>query len=77
MLDFTEIMESKTSVEDDFDVKRKQQEESLSLMLPPLKKEAKKIDEIYTLTELIDVSLLDRLNDEALEILKTAPAHMP
>lgn len=76
-LDFTEIMESKASVKDQFDVKRKQQEETLSLMLPPLNKEAKKIEEIYALTELIDVSLLERLNDEALEILKTAPEHMP
>lgn len=69
-------MESKP-LTDEFDQKRQQLEENLQAMLPPINTNAKKIEDVFTLNQLIDQSLLDRLNEEALALLKTAPEHMP
>lgn len=69
-------MDSKTDA-DEFDLMRQQQEDNLQSMLPPVNMDTNKIECIYTLNQLIEQSLLDRLNEEALAILKTAPEHMP
>ncbi|XP_037029717.1 uncharacterized protein LOC119069693 [Bradysia coprophila] len=56
-------------VEDEFDKKRMMGELFLESRLPKVNKMATKISEIYQLDDLIDMSLLSRMDEEALAVL--------
>lgn len=60
------------TVEDDFDKSKIQQDQHLGEIVPKMNKEAKKLVDVYKLTELIDSEALDCLNDEAMSVLKTS-----
>lgn len=42
-------------------------------MLPPVNKNATKLDDVYRLNEIIDEVLLSRIETEALTVLSTEP----
>lgn len=56
-------------MEDDFDKKRLLGELFLESRIPKVNKTAVTINEIYQLSDLIDVSLLNRMDEEALAVL--------
>lgn len=56
-------------VEDEFDKKRMMGELFLESRLPKVNKNATKISDIYQLEDLVDMSLLSRMDEEALAVL--------
>lgn len=56
-------------MEDEFDKKRLMGELFLESRIPKLNKTAVTINEIYQLSDLIDDSLLNRMDEEALAVL--------
>lgn len=65
----TEHQNKEPEIEDEFDKKRLIGELFLESRLPRMNKTAVTINEIYQLTDLIDESLLNRMDDEALAVL--------
>lgn len=62
---------------DDFDISMAEREEQQKAMLPKMNAAASKIDEIYELTDLISMDLLNRLESDAIEVLKTERTELP
>lgn len=56
-------------MEDEFDKKRMMGELFLESRLPKVNKTATKLSEIYQLDDLIDMSLFNRMDEEALAVL--------
>lgn len=56
-------------MEDDFDKKRLIGELFLESRIPRMNRSAETINEVYQITDLIDASLLNRMDDEALAVL--------
>lgn len=56
-------------MEDDFDKKRLLGELFLESRIPKVNKTAVTMNEIYQLSDLIDISLLNRMDEEALAVL--------
>lgn len=46
-------------------------------VVPKLNKEATKLVDVYNLTDIIDLEILDSLNDEAISVLKASPDVLP
>lgn len=69
VLEFTNSLLNKQ--EDEFDKAKIQQDQHLEEIVPRMNKEAKKLVDVYKLTELIEPEALDCLNDEAVNVLKT------
>lgn len=63
--------------EDEFDRAKEQQDLVLEEVVPKLNKEATKLVDVYNLTDIIDVEILDSLNDEAISVLKASPDVLP
>lgn len=62
---------------DAFDVSQADREMHLESMVPPMNKDAKRLDEVYRVTDLIEASLLDRLDAEAMQLLQTKVDEIP
>lgn len=58
--------------EDEFDKAKIQQDQHLEEIIPRMNKEAKKLVDVYKLTDLIEPEALDCLDDEAVNVLKTS-----
>lgn len=63
--------------EDEFDRAKEQQDLVLEEVVPKLNKEATKLVDVYNLTDIIDLEILDSLNDEAISVLKASPDVLP
>lgn len=66
---FSEHQNKEPEVEDEFDKKRMMGELFLESRLPKVNKNATKISDIYQLEDLVDMSLLSRMDEEALAVL--------
>lgn len=62
---------------DNFDLSQAEREQHLESMVPPMNKEAKRLNEVYRLTDLIPESLLNRLDSEAMQLLQTKIEEIP
>lgn len=68
---------SKLVEKDTFDDGQLQRQSHLEAIAPPLNKNAKELSNVYNISELIGENLLERLENEALEVLKTSPENLP
>lgn len=68
-LSILEHLNKEPEVEDEFDKKRLMGEMFLESRVPKLNKFAIVAKDIYQLSDLIDTSLLNRMNEEALAVL--------
>lgn len=57
--------------EDEFDKSKILQDQHLEEIVPKMNKDAKKLVDVYKLTDLIEPEALDSLENEAVEVLKT------
>lgn len=62
---------------DEFDRAKEQQDNVLEELVPKMNKEATKLIDVYTMTDLIESSVLDSLKDDAINVLKTSPDDLP
>lgn len=62
---------------DEFDHGTAEREEQQKAMLPKYNADATKLGDVYTLTELISADLLERLESDAHEVLKTSRDQLP
>lgn len=75
---FYTVTTNKDDVEkDDFDQIQEERAKHLEKMIPPMNIAAKKVNEVYKLTDLIDFELLVRLESEAIKLLQTDPEEIP
>lgn len=63
--------------EDEFDRAKEQQDLVLEEVVPKMNKEATKLVDVYNLTDIIDLEILDSLNEEAISVLKASPDVLP
>lgn len=63
--------------EDEFDRAKEEQDMVMEEVVPKLNKEATKLVDVYNLTDIIDLEILDSLNDEAISVLKASPDVLP
>lgn len=62
---------------DEFDHGTAEREEQQKAMLPKFNASATKLGDVYTLTDLISSDLLDRLESDALEVIKCTREELP
>lgn len=58
--------------EDEFDKSKIQQDQHLEDIVPRMNKDAKKLVDVYKLTDLIEPEALDSIDEEAVNVLKTS-----
>lgn len=66
-----------TGEKDAFDVAQAEREEVMRTMVPKLNAEAKRLEDVYQLGDLIDEGLLQRMNDDALAVLNADRDDLP
>lgn len=72
-----ELNQSAVEKVDEFDEVKLEQDQILEDMVPKMNKDATKLVDVYSLTELIGKEILDSLNTEAITVLKTNPDDLP
>lgn len=72
-----DINQSAVEQQDEFDRTKEQQDQLLEEMVPRMNKEAARLVDVYRLIDLIDTDLLDRLDNEAIAVLKGPPDDLP
>lgn len=73
----SDINQSDVKQEDEFDRSKEQQDHVLEELVPKMNKDAKKLVDVYNLEELIGSDVLDILNNEAINVLKSDPDDLP
>lgn len=72
-----ELNQSDVKKEDEFDLVKEQQDHVLEEMVPKMNKEATKLSDVYTISDLIDIEVLDSLKADAITVLKANPDDLP
>lgn len=62
---------------DAFDVAQTEREDALKSMVPQLNEQAKRLEDVYRLTDLIDEGLLRAMDEDALAVLQTDISDLP
>lgn len=73
----TDLNQTGVPQEDEFDRAKEQQDLVLEEVVPKMNKEATKLVDVYNLTDIIDLEILDSLNEEAISVLKASPDVLP
>ena len=63
--------------EDEFDKSKILQDQLLEDMIPKMNKEATKLHEVYCITDLIEPAILEKLETDAVKVLKTNSEDIP
>lgn len=66
-----DIGQSSIKQKDEFDREKEEQDHILEKLVPKMNKEATKLIDVYNLEDLIDEDVLESLNEEALDVLRT------
>lgn len=62
---------------DAFDVAQTEREDALKSMLPQMNEQAKRLEDVYRVTDLIEEGLLRAMDEDALAVLQTDVADLP
>lgn len=72
-----DIGQSGTKQKDEFDREKEEQDHILEELVPKMNKEATKLIDVYNFKDLIDDDVLESLNEEALDVLRTNYQDLP
>lgn len=72
-----EISQSYEKELDEFDRVKEQQDHVMAELVPKMNKDATKLIEVYSMTDLIESDVLDSLKDDAINVLKANPDDLP